>query len=404
MTTFIGTNGDDSIVGGNGDDVINARGGDDRVAGRLGNDLAFLGAGTDSFVWAPGDGDDTVSGGGGQDTLIFLGSDDDELMTATTKGANGTHQFFRDLGDITIDSTRVELIDARALGGDDDVDGSDQTDPLVRLDIAGGDGDDTLTGGAGNDTLRGGNGDDLVVGGLGNDVGALGAGRDTFVWEPGDGDDTVNGGTEADELVFNGSDDAEVMTVTTQGSNGTHQFFRDLGDITVDSTRVERIETDARGGDDLYDASAQTDPLVRLSVDGGAGNDTIIGGAGRDTLSGGDGRDRLEGGAGADLLSGDGGRDVFDYDAIAAGRDSIAGFAQGADRIDLDTIDADTGDLNNQDFIFIGSDPFSDAGQVRAVDVSQGTLVQASTDLDQAAELQILLDDQVPLSSSDFLL
>jgi Ca2+-binding RTX toxin-like protein len=69
-------------------------------------------------------------------------------------------------------------------------------------------------------------------------------------------------------------------------------------------------------------------------IDGGAGHDTITGSAGADTISGGTGNDVLNGGAGNDRLSGDGGNDVFVF-ALGTGRDTITGFADGQDRIEL---------------------------------------------------------------------
>lgn len=58
------------------------------------------------------------------------------------------------------------------------------------------------------------------------------------------------------------------------------------------------------------------------------------GGAGNDTVSGGTGHDTLIGGAGNDWLVGDGGMDVFVFRA-GFGRDVIARFDQGMDRLDF---------------------------------------------------------------------
>jgi hypothetical protein len=44
------------------------------------------------------------------------------------------------------------------------------------------------------------------------------------------------------------------MTVTTL-DNGGFGFFRDLGDITVDTINVEHVEVNALGGDDTVDGS-----------------------------------------------------------------------------------------------------------------------------------------------------
>ena len=194
-------------------------------------------------------------------------------MTVTTL-ANGGFRFFRDLGDITVDTINVERVEVNALGSDDTVDGSAQTRSDVALEISGGAGNDSLTGGAGNDLIAGNTGDDAAFGLSGDD---------RFVWDSGDGDDTFDGGDGTDTLEFNGSNGAEIMTVTTLDDGG-FRFFRDLGDITVDTINVERVEVNALGGDDTVDGSAQTRSDVALEISGGAGNDDLTGGAGPDSF------------------------------------------------------------------------------------------------------------------------
>jgi Ca2+-binding RTX toxin-like protein len=313
MASFVGTSGNDTITPAlissgvvssppgadlSGNDSIVADAGNDLVEGDGGTDVAFLGAGDDRFIWNPGDGDDVVHGRRGRDTLIFNGSDADELMTVTTL-ENGGFRFFRDVGNITVDTTSVERVVVDAGDDADVINGSAQTRSDVALVIRGGDGNDRMRGGAGNDWLVGDAGDDRASGGRGND---------RFVWRPGDGDDVFSGQSGRDTLDFRGSDADEQMTITTL-DNGGFQFLRDVGDITVDTTRVERVVVTAGGGADLINASAQTRSDVAVVVRGGDGNDTVRGGAGADNLAGGEGDDRLAGGRGNDRLVGDEGDD-----------------------------------------------------------------------------------------------
>jgi Ca2+-binding RTX toxin-like protein len=111
------------------------------------------------------------------------------------------------------------------------------------------------------------------------------SGDDRFTWDPGDGDDTFDGGDDTDTLEFNGSD--------TTLANGDFRFFRDLGDITVDTINVERVEVNALGGDVVTVMSSAARHCRRLSPDelrrgaeirGGAGNDNLTGGAGPDSF------------------------------------------------------------------------------------------------------------------------
>ena len=121
-------------------------------------------------------------------------------------------------------------------------------DDLVRIDeangvftdqiettLAGGRGNDTLAGGRGVETLLGGIGNDSIDGNAGNDVSLMGAGDDTFVWDPGDGSDVVEGQAGTDTMLFNGANVAEQVDVTANGDR--LRFFRDLGNITMDTDR-----------------------------------------------------------------------------------------------------------------------------------------------------------------------
>src|SRR5205085_2605627 len=66
---------------------------------------------------------------------------------------------------------------------------------------------------------------------------------------------------------------------------------------------IRLIRVHAGNGDDLIRASSANDPMdIRMSVDGGAGNDVITGGAADDTLVGNTGSDTITGGGGIDFI------------------------------------------------------------------------------------------------------
>jgi Ca2+-binding RTX toxin-like protein len=144
-------------------------------------------------------------------------------------------------------------------------------------------------------------GNDIVAPGDGDDTAFLGAGDDRFIWDPGEGSDVVRGGLDVDTLEFNGSDAVETFTISD--ANGGVQLFRDVGNILMDLTSIERIELNGLDGDDVVDASALTQP-VELVVNGGRGNDTATLGAGDDRFiwNPGDGSDVVDGGDGTDTL------------------------------------------------------------------------------------------------------
>ena len=154
--------------------------------------------------------------------------------------------------DFTFGTARIAAIAIAARAGDD----------LVRIDennwvvnanlptvIAGGDGDDTIAGGAGAETLRGDDGNDSIDGNRGNDVAFMGAGDDTFVWDPGDGSDTVEGQDGADTMVFNGAGVDQTIDLSANGSR--LRLFRNLGNVTMDTAGVERVDVNPLGAADL---------------------------------------------------------------------------------------------------------------------------------------------------------
>ncbi len=125
---------------------------------------------------------------------------------------------------------------------------------------------------------------------------------------------------------------------------------------------------------------------------GGSGDDLLDGGAGNDTLAGRDGRDSLYGGDGNDRFDYD---NVTDSSRVASARDVIFDFTgvgpDAGDRIDLSTIDADSGKPGNQSFDFIGMNPFSAAGQVRVQEsLGSGSLIQANVTGIADAEMEIV--------------
>jgi Ca2+-binding RTX toxin-like protein len=171
------------------------------------------------------------------------------------------------------------------------------------------------------------------------------------------------------------------------------------------------------GGDDFLLGNSGNDALH-----GGDGNDSLSGSEGDDFLFGDSGIDRLVGGAGIDLLvggigfdklTGDTEADTFRYLSTADSgvgslgsfrRDVITDFVHGQDKIDLEAIDAKAGIVDNQNFVFIGSAPFSAEGQVRVVTDGDHMLVQMNTSGTSGAESVIELTGNINVTATDFVL
>jgi hypothetical protein len=155
-----------------------------------------------------------------------------------------------------------------------------------------------------------------------------------------------------------GTDGREVLTVRpTAVDDGVFVDIEQGGETVLASggcvqdsfTRVicmvgpNGLTLDLRGGDDRVDVAPESTLRVRVTVDGGDGNDelhgafgaeTLLGGSGDDLLDGAGGDDRLEGGAGLDRLDGGAGADTL---LGGDGDDRLVGdglFAPAADLLD----------------------------------------------------------------------
>jgi Ca2+-binding RTX toxin-like protein len=279
----------------------------------------------------------------GTSTLSIFGDARNNRITVSRDAA----------GDILVNGGAVRVLGARPTvantsliqvfgrGGNDSIALDETNGALPKADLFGGAGNDTLIGGSGNDLLFGGagndsllgkGGNDLLFGGDGNDtlIGGTGDdqvfgqdGNDLMIWNPGDGTDLNEGGAGNDTVEVNGGNGAESFTVTP---NGTRVRFDRVSPapFSIDIGTSENLVVNMNGGDDTFTAAALPAGLIHISVDGGAGNDTIIGSDGADRLSGGDGNDVIEGGRGNDFLFGGAGDDVFTWDP-GDGSDVIEG-------------------------------------------------------------------------------
>jgi Ca2+-binding RTX toxin-like protein len=244
-------------------------------------------------------------------------------------------------GKATVANT--SLIQIFGLDGNDNLSLNETNGALPQANIFGGAGDDIITGGsgndqlfgqAGNDTLLGKGGNDLLFGGDGNDVltGGTGndqvfgqAGDDRLIWNPGEGSDLNEGGAGNDTIEVNGGNGSENFTIT---ANGTRVRFDRVNPapFALDIGTAENLVLNANGGDDTVTAGNGLAPLIQLTVDGGAGNDTVTGSDGNDVLLGGDGNDLIIGGRGNDVALMGAGDDTFVWNP-GDGSDTVEGQA-----------------------------------------------------------------------------
>jgi len=329
--TLRGGYGPDTIFGGAGHDLLIGDSGDDWLSGAAGNDTLFGGDGDDSLIgWL---GADVMDGGEGSDLYMV-----DALDLINDSGLAGYDraQIYQTTG-VALDLSRWSGVErVNGYMGNDTLDASGLDDPVF---LFGERGDDVLIGGIGDDTLLGGPGDDILFGGDGHDWLSGVDGDDTLFG--GNGDDTLIGWLGADVMDGGKSSDLymvdELDRITDSGIEGYDraQIYQTSG-VNLDLAGWRGIEqVNGYLGNDTIDASALTNPVFLF---GERGHDVLIGGSGRDTLLGGPGDDSLDGGAGNDFLIGGTGADHFVF-RPGFGRDVIADFEKGVDRINLSALE-----------------------------------------------------------------
>jgi Ca2+-binding RTX toxin-like protein len=243
-----------------GDTVqVNTLGGDDSVT----NGVATTAPGTIA-----------IDGGADNDTVTYAGTTADDAIGIANDGT-AVATFATSTGSTLQTTTAVENLDVQGLGGNDTITAGNGLAALTTLRLDGGAGDDTLTGGDGNDMLIGGNGNDTVAGGRGADVALLGSGADSFTWSPGEGNDTVEGQAGNDTLVFNGSNAAENIDLSANGSRV--RLFRDVANITMDLNGLENVNVNTFGSADVTTVNDLSGTDVKhvnanLGANGGGGD------------------------------------------------------------------------------------------------------------------------------------
>ena len=162
-------------------------------------------------------------------------------------------RFTRNIANIVMDLDDVETIDAKALGG---------ADNLVVNDLSGTD-----------------------VTNVAADLAATGGGDEP---RP----------TTSSSTRTNGDD---VVSVTGAGPSAQVSGLAAPGLGVRRHRRQRPLTVNALAGDDVVDASGLAASAALLTLDGGDGDDVLLGGDGNDMLLGGDGDDVLIGGPGTDI-------------------------------------------------------------------------------------------------------
>ncbi len=276
-TRIEGQGGNDTLLGGSGAERLNGGSGADVVDGNGGNDVSNLGAGDDRFIWDSGDGSDVVKGRKGADALVFNGSAGDENFRLSPDGRRA--RLIRDVGNITMGLNGIERVDVNSLDGKD----AFTVDDLAATDVRTVNHDEAAT-----------------LGGSDPDTGA-------------------------DQTIVNATNRAEAIAAAGRGGSASVTGLAAAVNIAHAEGTRDTLVVNALGGEDSVTASPAADTL-RMTTDGGAGNDTLTGGEGVDTQIGGDGNDTIDGRRGDDLAFMGPGDDRFRWDP-GDGSDTVEGQA-----------------------------------------------------------------------------
>lgn len=280
-----------SLTGGAGDNVIDASGFTNgrlvTLSGLAGNDL-LIGMSTGDLLKG-GDGNDTLKGGQGFDTL---------------DGGNG----FDVPGDCDSNDTLLSMEVACQVGtpGDDTIDLSGSTDPVI---VDGLGGNDVIIGGTDNDTLIGGDGDDSITGGGGFDCVEASADADFILTNTnleGQGTDTLSG-IEAANLTGGINDNSFTVggftgDATLDGGGGLNRIISTADTNFTLSGPPAPIAGTGRADGQSRALLAQSNGgkfdmvnVLEAVLTGGKSNNTFTmdGFTGAATLDGGAGKDRM---------------------------------------------------------------------------------------------------------------
>jgi len=300
-----------SLFGDAGNDLLRSGSAAERLFGGIGNDTIDGKRGND-----------LIEGGAGSDLVVSNGSN-----TAEKFAFSANRNRLRFVARSTMNIGGVERFDLRTLGGADNVVVDDLSGAglgQLNADLANDGAADVvdIKGSSAANELRVGAG--ISIGGIGAAVNVLHAqaANDKLNLDPGAGSDrvTVEGTAGNDAIAIapnSGAVDVTGLAVAVK--------------IERSEAANDVLNVNGLDGNDTISGAVGLAALIKLGIDGGAGNDTINGGDGAETLLGGDGNDVIDGNGGADTGFLGAGDDSFIWDP-GDGSDVVEG-QDGADTL-----------------------------------------------------------------------
>ncbi len=320
-----GSNYSDTLYGGAGNDEIYGGSGNDKIYGGDGNDIIYASA----FYSLEEDSGNNVIYGDKGDDKIYGDDGNDKLY-----GGDGSDEIHGGKGNDTIYGDKGLINQLYGDEGNDVIYGGNDT--LGMDSIEGGKGNDTITGGKGVTcvTYNDGDGKDVInitkgetlhinanIENTKNPTFSYSENKKDLIISFGSDNETitlknfvarkdanavslVKNSSNTYELLKNNTDSAPIIATLNIDKNFTGTWMKDL--ILANETLYKKV------GKNLV---AKTEDEKGLTLDGGAGNDSIYGSNCSDIIKGGDGDDLIDGGKGNDTLTGGKGHNIYFYKA-----------------------------------------------------------------------------------------
>lgn len=360
---ILGGAGHDTIDGGQGDDRILAGAGNDRIIVRDGYDSVTGGTGNDTYVLLPSASinsntyltiTDFTLGQDRVDLSAFGISSWDALKALVPPGVAGTADtnftFMRG-GAV---SFLLKGVNYWTLSERDFIFAPGDAPREIFANqsgyVFGGTGNDRLHGSYNGSTIFGDAGDDIIYAAIGGVTSMTGgAGRDIFALTSATGFATAivtdfTQGQDRIDVSDLGISSFDVLRDMMLLSPAGRTIQISSSNLTLNIDWKKLTAADFIFAPDLPARQISTYGSSTGFLVGGSDNDTLIGSVGSDRLFGGAGDDRLQddpyepyGNSGGDVWVGGLGRDTFVIQNLY-GRDVIADFTQGADKLDLSAL------------------------------------------------------------------
>ena len=369
-----GFDGDDSMAGGAGNDSLFGLDHFDTLDGGAGNDQLLGGDGNDSLIG--GTGDDILSGEAGLNTLAGGAGDDFYFIEAVgtvvqEMGGQGTDTVLSGVNHELADNVENLALTGNAISGTGNALANAISGNGKDNKLEGDAGNDTLDGDAGADSLTGGVGNDVfIVDEEGDDVVEIaGEGKDTVqssaaaytlaseienltllegaddgagnglanviagnagwnklygfggndtisggdgldLLDGGSGDDSMAGGYDSDTYIVNSAGD-KVSEAAVYG----HDEVQSAIDYTLGANLEDLVLTGfATKGTGNALSNYITGGVLASTLNGGAGDDSLVSQGGNDSLIGGAGNDGFDANGGDDTMAGGTGDDHYRVD------------------------------------------------------------------------------------------